>query len=93
MSVLPGHRRVRYADAGATVSKDGDYVDTLPCASGEGAERGCEDGRIVVRTPDRIHFCPTDLTEDLTCPVYSSGAYRYGEEVVRVATQALDPAY
>ena len=85
--------RVRYADAGATVTEDGEYVDTLPCADGEGAEQGCEDGRIVVRTPDRIHFCPTELTDDLVCPVYSSGAERYADEVARVTTQALDPTY
>ena len=85
--------RVRYADAGATVSEDGEFVDTLPCADGEGAEQGCEDGRIPVRTPDRIHFCPTELTDDLVCPVYSSGAERYADEVARVTTQALDPAY
>jgi hypothetical protein len=85
--------RVRYADAGATVTEDGEFVDTLPCLAGEGADEGCEDGRITVRSPDRIHFCPTELTRELACPVYSSGARRYGDEVARVAAQALDPTY
>lgn len=86
--------RVRYAPAGEAVSGDDRaYVERLPCRPGTGDDEGCEGGEIVVRSPDRIHFCPTALTDELTCPVHSSGAERFGEEMARVAIQALDPTY
>jgi hypothetical protein len=88
--------RVRYAPAGEAVAGDDRaYVQRLPCrsGSGEGEAEGCEGGEIVVRSPDRIHFCPTALTDELTCPVHSSGAERFGDEMARVAIQALDPTY
>lgn len=85
--------QVRYAPAGATVvGDDGAYADRLPCRDGEGAAEGCEGGHITVRSADRIHFCPVEL-DGLACPVYSSGARRVGDEMARVATQALDPSY
>lgn len=85
---------VRYAPAGDTVAGDDRaYVDRLDCLDDEGEAEGCEGGRITVRSPDRIHFCPTALTDELSCPVHSSGARRYGEEMARVAVQALDPRY
>jgi hypothetical protein len=87
-----GH--VRYSPAGDTVAgADRAYESHLPCLDGEGEAEGCEGGEIVVRSPDRIHFCPEGLTERLTCPVYSSGARRYGQEMARTAAQALDPDY
>jgi hypothetical protein len=87
-----GH--VRYSPAGDTVAGDSRaYAARLPCLDGEGEAEGCDGGQIAVRSPDRIHLCPTELTDGLTCPVYSSGARRYGDEMARVAAQALDPAY
>lgn len=86
--------QVRYSPAGDTVAgADRAYESRLPCLDGEGPAEGCEDGRITVRSPDRIHFCPAGLTGELTCPRYSSGARRYGEEMARTAAQALDPDY
>lgn len=86
--------RVRYAPAGTLVTgEDGAYVESLPCLAGEGSAKGCAGGSIPVRSPDRIHFCPVDPRDDLTCPVYSSGATRFGTEMARVTTQALSPSY
>lgn len=86
--------RVRYARAGnAVAGEDRSYVASLPCRDGEGPDEGCDGGRIAVRSPDRIHFCPAGLSGGWACPVHSSGAERYGEEMARVAAQALDPAY
>ena len=83
--------RVRYADAAATVTgPDHRYVDRLPCRAGEGPAEGCVDGEVVVRAPDRIHFCPVPHTE-LACPVPAPGAVRFGEEMARVVRVALDP--
>jgi hypothetical protein len=87
-----GH--VRYSPAGDMVAgADRAYESHLPCLDGEGEAEGCEEGHIAVRSPDRIHFCPEGLTERLACPVYSSGARRYGQEMARTAAQALDPDY
>jgi hypothetical protein len=88
--------RVRYADAAATVSGPHHaYAARLPCRADEGEGEGCEDGEVTVRSPDRIHFCPTDARDDRTiaCPVASPGAVRFGEEMARVARLALDPEY
>jgi len=85
--------RVRYADAAATVSgPDHAYADRRPCRDDEGEAQGCAGGEVVVRGPDRIHFCPQpDAT--LVCPVPSPGARRFGVEMARVARLALDPDY
>jgi hypothetical protein len=86
--------QVRYSPAGDTVAgADRAYESRLPCLDGEGPAEGCDGGRITVRSPDRIHFCPAGLTDRLTCAGYSSGARRYGREMARAAAQALDPDY
>lgn len=86
--------RVRYAPAGTLVTGDDRaFVETLPCLPAEGSAEGCAAGTIAVRSPDRIHFCPVDPRDDLSCPVYSSGATRFGTEMARVAAQALSPSY
>jgi hypothetical protein len=46
-----------------------------------------------VRSPDRVHFCPTDARDQIACPVPAPGAVRFGEEMARVARLALDPDY
>lgn len=85
--------RIRYADAAATVTgPDHGYADRLPCRDGEGPDEGCTDGEVVVRSPDRIHFCPTEH-DGLQCPVPSPGARRFGHEMARVTRLALDPVY
>jgi hypothetical protein len=87
--------RVRYADAAATVTgPDHDFVTQLPCRDSEDAAAGCAEGEVTVRSPDRIHFCPTELAEDtILCLGPSPGAVRFGEEMARVAGMALDPGY
>jgi hypothetical protein len=86
--------QLRYAPAGDTVAGDDRaFVRALACLDGEGRADGCEGGQIPVRSPDQVHFCPSSITDALVCPVYSSGARRYGEEMARVAVQALDPTY
>ncbi len=83
--------RVRYADAAATVTgPDHGFAARLPCADDEGPDRGCEDGEVVVRSADRIHFCPVSHNE-MVCPVPSPGAWRFGEEMARAVRLALDP--
>jgi hypothetical protein len=75
----------RYTDAGASVLSGGQWTATLPCLPGE----PCTGGRDatgtpvnVVRAPDGVHFCPgapaavRGVTAE--CPVWASGAWRFG---------------
>ncbi|MGH9032664.1 MAG: hypothetical protein ACRDZV_11105 [Acidimicrobiia bacterium] len=65
-----------FTDAGrAVLDAQGRYTDTLPCLPVEGPPQGCAGGRITVRSPDRVHFCPV---VGHPCPVWSSGAWRFG---------------
>jgi hypothetical protein len=83
--------RVRYADAAATVSgPDHAFAARLPCRADEGPDQGCDGGEVVVRSDDRIHFCPVSHDE-LVCTVPSPGAQRFGVEMARVVRLALDP--
>jgi hypothetical protein len=75
----------RYVAAGDAVLDRGHYTDTLPCLLAEPCTGGVSlDGRgfNVVRAPDGAHFCPgapdAVLGVTTTCPVWSSGAYRFG---------------
>ena len=79
---------ISYADAGLSVADaGGNWTATLPCLPGEDEAKGCVDGQIPVRAADHGHFCPT-VAEDLggvvpQCPVWSSGAWRYGAAVAQ----------
>jgi hypothetical protein len=84
----------RYVDAGATVLRRGHWTETLPCLADEPCTGGIDpSGRAVnvVRAPDGGHFCPgaPDANRGVTaeCPVWSSGAHRYG---TAMATAVLD---
>jgi hypothetical protein len=82
---------VRYIDAGAAVlTPDGQYTSTLPCLPTETAEMGCTDGRMIVRAPDGIHFCPTLSGGTEACPVYSSGAHRFASAMAQPVRDRLD---
>ncbi|HEX9258234.1 MAG TPA: hypothetical protein VF855_01765 [Acidimicrobiales bacterium] len=76
--------RVSYVDAGRFVeTADGRYTDRLPCTD---LDTDCAaDGTTVVRG-DGVHFCP--VVEVAPCPVWSSGAVRFG---LAIALAANDP--
>jgi hypothetical protein len=85
-ATIPDRRPdVTYVDAGGAVEDHGAYTDALPCLADEPCSGGTDAlGRRVnvVRAPDGVHFCPNasgavlGVTAD--CPVWSSGAFRYG---------------
>ena len=78
---------VTYVDAGAAVLRDGHWTETLPCLPSEPCLDADADGVPVniVRAPDGGHFCPgapearRGVTQ--TCPVWSSGAYRFARAI------------
>ena len=97
--VAAAHDGVWYADAGAAVLADDSYTIMLPCLSSEPCEGGYNSDGLpvnVVRASDGVHFCPVSgdavrgVTDD--CPVWSSGAYRYGRALAQPVIEALgDP--
>ena len=79
----------RYVDAGAAVLDQGRYTDWLPCLLADRCPSRASDATLVsrapdgtllarVRSPDGIHFCPVAAPENGACPVWSSGAFRFG---------------
>ena len=91
------HEGVWYEDAGAAVLDDDSYTISLPCLSSEPCEGGYNSDGLpvnIVRAPDGIHFCPVSgeafagVTDN--CPVWSSGAYRYGRAMAQPVIEALD---
>jgi hypothetical protein len=94
--IANGHDGVWYADAGAAVLVDDSYTITLPCLSSEPCQGGYNSDGLpvnVVRAPDGVHFCPVsgDAVQGVTddCPVWSSGAYRYGRALAQPVIDAL----
>ncbi|HEX6311272.1 MAG TPA: hypothetical protein VF152_06565 [Acidimicrobiia bacterium] len=81
------HPRTSFTDAGRSVlGAQGAYTTRLPCLPGEGIAAGCVAGRITVRSPDRVHFCPAGRDP---CPVWSSGAWRFGAAMAAPVRRAL----
>jgi hypothetical protein len=75
----------RYIDAGASVLLHGRWAKTLPCLVTEpctGGHNAKGTPVNVVRAPDGGHFCPgaPPAVHGVTtaCPVWSSGAWRFG---------------
>lgn len=82
---------VRYVEAGASVLVGGSWIATLPCLRFEPCGAG---GVNVVRAPDGLHFCPASSTavRGVTgdCPVWSSGAFRFGAALAAPVLEHLD---
>ena len=88
---------VRYVDAGAAVLDSGHWTLTLPCLPVEPCTGGFDaagQAVNVVRASDGGHFCPasSDAVRGVTgeCPVWSSGAFRYGTALARPVIESLE---
>lgn len=87
---------VHYVDAGSTVLDDGEWAATLPCLPVEPCPDASPDSAAAansVRAPDGLHFCPAsaEASRGVTgdCPVWSSGAFRYGIALAQPALESL----
>jgi hypothetical protein len=70
-----------------SVSNSGKFVWTKKCLGSETVAMGCNLAtlQIPVRNPDGLHLCPVSLNNYnflSGCPIYSSGAVRYGKAIV-----------
>lgn len=85
----PRFARTHYVDAGRAVERDGQFVETLPCLREEPCAHinGTDN---VVRSADGGHLCPQHTATVDTCPVWSSGAYRYGRAMAEPVLDALN---
>jgi hypothetical protein len=84
-----------FFDGGALVSPNRTFVTTLPCLAGEPCTGPIENGMQtnVVRAWDGIHFCPIKTPVfGQRCPVYASGAYRFGVSEFEAITGLPAPA-
>jgi hypothetical protein len=87
-----------YTDAGASVLVDGRWTQTLPCLPTEPCTGGHDATGTpvnVVRAPDGGHFCPgaPAAVHGVTaaCPVWSSGAWRFGSAMAAPVIEQLAP--
>jgi hypothetical protein len=87
-TISSGQRNAQYIAADLAVTDHGHWTETLPCLPEEPCTGGSdpEGNRVnIVRAPDGAHFCPggapavRGVTD--TCPVWSSGANRYGTAI------------
>lgn len=86
----------RFVGAGGALLHDGHWTETLPCLASEPCTGGVDaNGRgiNVVRAPDGGHFCPgapgATLGVTGTCPVWSSGAFRYANAMAAAVIRDL----
>lgn len=80
--------RLHVVDTGAALTADGHaFSYTLPCRPDEAAY--CENGRLVVRSDDGLHFDCRGFPDPLgACLGYSAGARRFGEAIADAAADA-----
>jgi hypothetical protein len=74
-----------YTDAGDAVAPGEVFTWTMPCLPHEPT---CNNGTVVVRSPDGRHLCPVKTTL-VTCPVWSGGAFRFAGAMASAASAYL----
>jgi hypothetical protein len=90
------HRgQVFFFDSSSRIAPRDAFTETQPCSPRErtmveaDGYHPCVHGRIIVRSPDGLHFCPRGLANAAgqvgECPRYSSGGWRYMSTLVEAA--------
>jgi hypothetical protein len=93
--------KVFFVDGGENIAPHDTFVSTMPCLPRErdlvdtNGSRPCEHGRIIVRAPDGLHYCPHGLDNAMGqpghCPVYMSGGYRWMQTILIAARDSAGP--
>lgn len=79
----------RYVDAGAAVERAGQFTETLPCLPVEPCAHVGAGNENPVRAPDGGHLCPAHQPSSDACPVWSSGAFRFGMAMAEPVIRSL----
>jgi hypothetical protein len=84
----------RFVDGGRIVSPNRRFVEHLPCLDEEPCTGPVVDGTRtnVVRSVDRVHFCPDPQAFGQRCTVYSPGAYRFAITLYEALLGTRPPA-
>jgi hypothetical protein len=75
---------VTFVDGGRFITPGRDWRRVGECLPDEAECTGpVVDGvrTNVLRSPDRVHFCPVEIGPSERCPTYSSGAYRFARNI------------
>ena len=95
VSEAGNYHGVSISKAGRTALGGATWRGTLKCLAAEAATADCVDGRIIVRAPDTVHFCPVGYPNFFAffagCTTYSSGAFRYGRALVSATISPPKP--
>jgi hypothetical protein len=93
---LSAPRFIKYVDAGAAVLDHGAWTSVLPCLPDEPCTGGTDAPGThvnVVRAADGMHFCPAPPAAirgvSGECPVWSSGAFRFGTAMAKPVIRDL----
>jgi hypothetical protein len=89
--------QVFFRDSGPRIAPREAFREKQPCSPRErtliehDGYHPCVNGRIIVRSPDGLHFCPRGLANAAgqlgECPRYSSGEWRYMSTLIEAASQ------
>jgi hypothetical protein len=86
---------VSVSKAGRSALGGSKWRGTMNCLATELALPDCVGGKIIVRAPDTVHFCPAGYVDYWAfftgCTVYSSGALRYGRAMANVTISPPKP--
>ena len=82
---------VRFDRSGRDALGGDNWVGELPCLASEGASVGCTDGTIVVRSPNRLNFCPSGYRPDIPCREHASGLVRFATATVDALLDLAGP--
>jgi hypothetical protein len=88
-ALAQAHPNVHFVDGGRLLTPHRDWRKTAPCLPGERCTGPIVNGvpSNVIRSADRVHFCPVRNSVENPCPVYSPGAARFARTIAQAITR------